>query len=63
VAYRCEICDKHVAHGFNVSKSKRHTKRIWKPNIQHVRARINGKVRRIYVCTACLRSGRVDRAI
>jgi large subunit ribosomal protein L28 len=46
-----------------VSKSNRHTKRVWKPNIQRVRARIDGKVRRIYVCTACLKSGRVDRAI
>ncbi|MCL4318586.1 MAG: 50S ribosomal protein L28 [Firmicutes bacterium] len=63
MAYRCEVCGKHTIHGNNVSHSHHKTKRVWKPNIQHVRARVNGKVQRIYVCTGCLRSGRVDRAI
>ncbi len=63
LAYHCEICNKKTSHGFNVSHSNRHTKRVWKPNIQRVRARVDGKVKRIYVCTACLKSGRVDRAI
>lgn len=63
MAFRCEICDKHTAHGNSVSHSHHKTKRVWRPNIQRVRARIDGRVRRIYVCTRCLRSGRVDRAI
>jgi large subunit ribosomal protein L28 len=63
MAYRCDICAKTVAHGYNVSHSNRHTKRIWRPNIQRVRARVNGEVRRLYVCTSCLKSGRVDRNI
>jgi len=63
VAYRCEICHKHSGHGFAVSHSNRHTKRVWKPNIQRVRARVDGRVKRLYVCTTCLKSGRVDRAI
>ena len=63
VAYRCEICDKHVVHGFRVSHSNRHTKRVWRPNIQRVRARVNGRTVRMYVCTSCLKAGKVERAI
>lgn len=63
MAYRCQICDKTVAHGFNVSHSKRHTKRIWRPNVQRVRARVNGETRHIYVCTRCLKAGKVERAL
>jgi large subunit ribosomal protein L28 len=63
MAYRCEICNKTVAHGNRVSHSNRHTKRIWRPNIQRVRARVDGRVRRLYVCTSCLKSGRVDRSL
>lgn len=63
MARRCEICGKHPASGHNVSFSNRHTKRRFLPNLQSVRARVNGTVRRIRVCTTCLRSGRVQRAV
>jgi large subunit ribosomal protein L28 len=63
MAYRCQVCNKGVAHGNRVSHSNRHTKRVWRPNIQRVRARVEGRVRHLYVCTSCLRSGRVDRNI
>jgi large subunit ribosomal protein L28 len=44
-----------------VSHSNIKTKRTWKPNIQHVRAIVNGTSCHIYVCTRCLRSGKVQR--
>ncbi|MDR7417019.1 MAG: 50S ribosomal protein L28 [Armatimonadota bacterium] len=59
----CEICGKRPASGHSVSFSNRHTKRRFLPNLQRVRARIGGGVRRITVCTTCLRSGRVRRAV
>ena len=62
MANLCEICNKGVTAGFNVSHSHRKTKRTWKPNIQRVRGVINGKVTRLNVCTRCIRSGKVDRA-
>ncbi|MBI2991978.1 MAG: 50S ribosomal protein L28, partial [Deltaproteobacteria bacterium] len=34
-------------------------KRIWQPNLQTVRARVSGRVRRILACTHCIHSGRV----
>lgn len=59
----CEVCGKGKLAGNNVSHSNRHTKRAWKPNIQQVRAVVEGSVKRINVCTRCLRSGNVNRAI
>ena len=59
----CEICNKGVLSGMNVSHSHLKTKRKWKPNIQRVRAVVNGEVKRINVCTRCLRSGQVQRSI
>ena len=59
----CEICGKGEMAGSNVSHSNRHTKRSWKPNIQRVRAVVKGATRGVNVCTRCLRSGKVNRAI
>ena len=59
----CEICAKGEVAGMNVSHSHLKTKRTWKPNIQRVRAVVNGEVKRVNVCTRCLRSGKVERAI
>ena len=59
----CEVCAKGMQSGMNVSHSHLKTKRKWKPNIQCVRAMVNGEVKRINVCTRCLRSGKVQRAV
>lgn len=59
----CEVCGKGTQTGCNVSHSNRHSKRTWKPNIQQVRAVVDGSVKRVNVCTRCLRSGKVNRAI
>ncbi|HHW19112.1 MAG TPA: 50S ribosomal protein L28 [Firmicutes bacterium] len=59
---KCEICGKVRSVGHRISHSNIKTKRTWAPNIQRVRALVNGHPRRIYVCTSCLRSGRVQRA-
>jgi large subunit ribosomal protein L28 len=63
MANKCYICEKKTVHGNNVSHSHRKTKRTWKPNIQKVRAEIDGTTKRIHVCTACLRSGKVKRSV
>ena len=59
----CEVCGKGELSGNNVSHSHLTTKRTWKPNIQRVRAVVEGEVKRVNVCTRCLRSGKVERAI
>jgi large subunit ribosomal protein L28 len=61
MSLRCDICGKTSSSGSNVSHSLRHTKRVFKPNIVRVRALVDGKVKRIRVCTRCLRSGKVTK--
>jgi len=48
--------------GNNVSHANNKTKRRWQPNLQEVRAAFSGGVRRILVCTRCIRSGRVAKS-
>ena len=60
---RCQICGKGQTSGNNVSHSVRRTRRKWNPNIQTVRVSENGSVTRKKVCTKCIRSGKVTRAI
>jgi len=60
----CEICGKGRQSGNIVTFSKRHIKRSWKPNIQKVRVVTeNGTPKRMNVCTRCLRSNVVTRAM
>lgn len=59
----CEICGKQRLVGNNVSHSNIKTKRTQKPNIRRVRAVVNGTVRRVRVCTRCLRSGKVIKPL
>lgn len=63
MANLCEICSKSQTTGSNVSHSHLKTKRTWKPNIQRVKAIVNGETKRVNTCTRCLRSGKVQRAI
>ena len=58
---KCEICGKGQMSGNNVSHSHVKTKRKWNPNLQTVKANVSGSVKKVSVCTRCLRSGKVDR--
>ena len=60
---KCEICGKGVSFGIKVSHSHRRSNRTWKPNVRKVRAVVNGASKSVYVCTRCLRSGKVTRAV
>jgi large subunit ribosomal protein L28 len=59
----CDVCGKGRISGNNVSHSNRHTKRSWNANIKKVKAVVNGSPKRISICTRCLRSNKVERAI
>lgn len=61
MARKCSICGKGPSVGNNVSHANNKTRRRWLPNLQRVRARVNGAVRRLRVCTRCLRSGKVEK--
>ena len=63
---KCEICDKSVSYGNKLSITRSHiskrTSRTWKPNLRTVKAIVDGTPKKIYVCSNCLKSGKVERA-
>ncbi len=63
MAKRCEICGKQKVFGNSITFSHKAINRSWSPNIRRVKAVVNGTTKRIHVCTRCLRSGKVERAI
>lgn len=63
MAGTCEICGKGPVFGNNVSHAHNKTKRRWNPNLQPVRAVINGTTKRVRVCSRCIRSGAVVKAV
>ncbi len=61
MARACSVCGKDRAVGNNVSHANNKTKRLWRPNLQSFRANLAGTVRRVLVCTRCLRSGKLTK--
>ncbi|ABR48924.1 ribosomal protein L28 [Alkaliphilus metalliredigens QYMF] len=59
----CDVCQKGKVSGNQVSHSNRHNRRTWTPNLRKVRAIVKGTPKRLKVCTRCLRSGKVERAL
>jgi len=59
---KCEICGKTTSFGNKISHSHRVSRRTWRPNIQRVRAVVDGETRKIKVCTSCLQAGKVKKA-
>ena len=59
---KCAVCEKGVHFGIKVSHSHRRSNRVWKSNIKRVSCKVNGVPKKLYVCSSCLRSGKVERA-
>ncbi|MGE3270767.1 MAG: 50S ribosomal protein L28 [Chloroflexota bacterium] len=59
---RCDICDKTVGFGHNVSHSNRKTNRMWRPNVQKAILLIKGQPTRVAACTRCIRTNRKHTA-
>ncbi|MBI4552932.1 MAG: 50S ribosomal protein L28 [Candidatus Latescibacteria bacterium] len=62
MARRCAICHKAPQIGHRVSHAHNLTKRRWSPNLQRVRVATPHGTKRMMVCTACLKTGRVQKA-
>ncbi len=58
----CKICNKGAHFGIKVSHSHRRSNKMWKSNVKSVKVNVNGNNKKMYVCTSCLRSGKVERA-
>jgi large subunit ribosomal protein L28 len=61
MARRCTLCDKGHQVGNRISHAHNKSKRLFEPNLQRVRALIGNVVKRIRVCTACIRAGRITK--
>ena len=58
----CAICGKKPVSGNNISHAHNKTRRRWLPNLQSVRAQIDGRVKRTRVCTTCIKQGKITKA-
>ncbi len=63
VAKQCEICGKGPVYGNKISHAHNTSRRRWEPNLQRVRAIVDGSPKKIRVCTRCLRSGKVVKNV
>jgi large subunit ribosomal protein L28 len=59
----CEICGKKRVVGNNVSHANNRTKRVFLPNLHRIRVQTKHGTKRIHVCTRCLRSGEIKKAV
>jgi large subunit ribosomal protein L28 len=62
MAMRCKICGKGPSFGNVISHANNTRRRRWNPNLQRVRAVVDGVRMRLRVCTSCIRAGRVTKA-
>ena len=59
----CAICGKKRMRGNHVSHANNRSKRDFMPNLQRVRV-VKGKhAEKVMVCTRCIRSGKIEKAI
>ena len=63
MAQRCDICGKGPSVGHKISHAHNVTNRRWLPNLASLRAMVGGTVKRLRVCTRCLKAGKVTKAI
>lgn len=60
----CDSCGRGPQTGNKVSHSNRHSKRRWEINLQNVKVDMGGgENKRMKICTKCLKSGKVKRAV
>ncbi|MEZ5360067.1 MAG: 50S ribosomal protein L28 [Candidatus Zixiibacteriota bacterium] len=59
----CDICGKKPSFGNNVSHAQNRTKRRWNPNLQTVRAKVDGVPKKLTVCTSCIKAGKVTKNV
>jgi large subunit ribosomal protein L28 len=62
MAKMCEVCGKAPVFGNRVSHAHNVSSRRWMPNLQSVRVMVGSAVKRMQVCTRCIRSGSIKKA-
>jgi large subunit ribosomal protein L28 len=62
MALKCEFCGKGPHYGNVVSHANNTRRRRWNPNIKSMHAVVAGVNKKVRVCTACIRLGRITKA-
>ncbi|HCF56378.1 MAG TPA: 50S ribosomal protein L28 [Myxococcales bacterium] len=62
MSFKCEVCGKGALVGNNISHANNKSKKRSLPNLQSVRANVNGSIKRVRVCMRCLKAGKVMKA-
>lgn len=62
MAMMCEMCGKKPVFGNRISHAHNVSSRRWLPNVQRIRVKVGTAVRRMRVCTRCIRSGKIQKA-
>jgi large subunit ribosomal protein L28 len=60
---QCEICGKQREVANKVSHSNIKSKTIQRPNLRRVHIVVDGTRRHVRICSRCLRSGKVAKAV
>jgi large subunit ribosomal protein L28 len=63
MAKMCEVCGKAPVFGNRVSHAHNVSSRRWLPNLQSIRVMVGSAVKRMQVCTRCIRSGSIKKAV
>ena len=63
MAKHCEVCGKQTLKAAKLTFSHKQIVKRQSPNLQEIRANVNGQMKRITVCTSCLRAGKVKKAV
>jgi len=63
MAQRCDICGKGPSVGHKVSHAHNMTKRRWMANLVSLRGQVGAAVKRMRVCTRCLKAGKVAKVV
>ena len=76
MSQRCEVCGKTPVRGNSLSqrgkpkylggngrKTTGISRRVFRPNLQKIRIQERGSVKTRRVCTACIRAGRIQKAV
>jgi large subunit ribosomal protein L28 len=59
----CAICGKGSLYGNKVSHANNRTKRRWEPNLQRIKILLDGSVKSVYVCSRCIKSGKIQKVV
>ena len=60
---QCDVCGKKSLKAAKISFSHKQNVHRQEPNLQSVKVMQNGTVKRINVCTSCIRAGKVQKAV